>query len=255
MKKTLFTLTATLIVLATMAQNEVKKSSTQGTVYYQQVNKLNIQLEGDAAQFANALPKERKSRKLLHFNSNASLYKKDISTDNEDVIRNESGGMVIKMQEPNEKIFTDLKANQQIEQKEFMTRQFLIEREIGQDKWKFSGNNKTIMGYACQEATLEKKDEKIKVWFTPEIPVSTGPRNYIGLPGLVLAVDINDGETTLEATLIKTEKINETHLQKPKKGKKVSDEEYHKIVDEKLKEMGVEGGQKGGHRVMIKIRN
>ena len=32
-------------------------------------------------------------------------------------------------------------------------------------------------------------------WFTPEIPVSTGPAMYGGLPGLIL--EISDGNRTM----------------------------------------------------------
>ncbi len=254
MKKTLFAIALLLIANAIAAQNEIK-SITEGTVYYQEVVKLDIKLEGDAAQFANALPKEQKSKKLLHFNSTASLYKKDDASEAEEMIENESGGMVIKMQQPDQQVYTDIANKKQLEQREFMTRRFLIEREVGKEKWKFTGNNKTILGYACQEATLEKDDKKIKVWFTPEIPIAIGPTKFVGLPGLILAVDVNDGEITLEAKKIDTQKVDKSLLKKPSKGKKVTDEEFKKIVDEKMKEMGVEGGEGGGHRVMIKISN
>lgn len=253
MKNTLLAMAISLIAFAMSAQQEVKNIK-EGTVFYQQTTKLELKLEGDAAQFAHALPKERTTKKILHFTAAASLYKKDDVTEKEEVIENESGGMVIKMQEPNQQVFTDITNQKQLEQKEFMTRQFLIEREIAKEKWKFTGNNKTILGYNCQEATLEKDKQKIKVWFTPEIPISTGPTKFVGLPGLILAVDINDGKNVIEATKILAEKVDKSLLQKPKKGKKVTDEEFKKIVDEKMKEMGVEEGE-GGHRVMIKIRN
>ena len=35
----------------------------------------------------------------------------------------------------------------------------------------------------------------MSAWFTPEIPVSTGPSMYGGLPGLIL--EINDDRTTM----------------------------------------------------------
>lgn len=254
MKNLLMALILMLITSAAVAQNETK-SITEGMVFYKQVMKLEIKLEGDAAQFAHALPKERKTKKLLYFNTEASLFKNDDVSDKEEVIENESEGMVIKMQEPNQLVFTDIVNKKQLEQKEFMTRQFLIEREIGKEKWKFTGNSKTVLGYNCQEAALEKDDKKTKVWFTPEIPVSVGPTKFAGLPGLILAVDINDGEVTIEAVKIEAGKVDKSLLQKPKKGKKVSDVEFKKIVAEKMKEMGVEEGEGGGHRIMIKIRN
>ncbi len=254
MKKTLFAVALFLIAHTIAAQTEVK-NITEGTVYFREVIKLDIKLEGDAAQFANAFPKEQKSKKLLHFNTSASLYKKDDAGETNEMIENETGGMVIKMQQPDQEVYTDIVNNKQLERREFMTREFLIEREVGKKKWKFTGNCKTILGYACQEAVIEKDDKTIKVWFAPEIPIAVGPSKFIGLPGLILAVDVNDGEIIFEATKIDAKNIDKTLLKKPAKGKKVTDEEFKKIVDEKMKEMGIEGGEGGGHRVMIKISN
>ena len=49
-----------------MAQNANNGFLLSGSVIYEQTVQLNIQLEGDAAQFADAMPKERKSEKILH---------------------------------------------------------------------------------------------------------------------------------------------------------------------------------------------
>ena len=35
---------------------------------------------------------------------------------------------------------------------------------------------------------------KVDVWFTPEVPVSSGPAGYGGLPGLIVFVDVNEGK-------------------------------------------------------------
>ena len=112
MKRTVLTLFVITLTIAIIAQNEVKTSIKSGTVYYEQVVKLNIKLEGDAAEFAHALPKERRSKKLLYFNEETALYKNN-KTDNEN-IATETGGMMIKMMEPDNKMFTDLKSKKQI---------------------------------------------------------------------------------------------------------------------------------------------
>ena len=150
--------------------------------------KLDIKLEGDAAEFAHALPKERRSKKLLYFNSEASLFKNEEKSEDEMNIESE-GGMMIKMMEPDNKLYTDLKNRQQIEQREFMTRIFLIERKTGKTKWKLTGKQKKILDYACQEAITEKDSMIIKAWFTPAIPYSVGLGKYGDLPGLILELD------------------------------------------------------------------
>jgi GLPGLI family protein len=71
------------------------------------------------------------------------------------------------------------------------------------------------------------------------------------LPGMVLEVNINNGEQVITALSI-DKQVETALIVKPKDGKKVTDEEFNKIVEEKLKEMGVEGGRPG---VVIKIEN
>ena len=82
-----------------------------------------------------------------------------------------------------------------------------------------TGESKKIGKYTCYKATYEKeveeatfsfgnfnqaqntpKKKKMKkvnvvAWFTPEIPIATGPSRYGGLPGLIL--EVSDDQTTL----------------------------------------------------------
>lgn len=57
-------------------------------------------------------------------------------------------------------------------------------------KWQIYRETKKINDYTCYKATLlEKmntgKTNEITAWFCPEIPVSSGPEGYGGLPGLI----------------------------------------------------------------------
>jgi GLPGLI family protein len=248
MKKSFLFLLASVSALIVWAQD-----NTTGTVKYEQVVKLEIKLEGDAAQFADMLPKERKSNKVLYFNPKASLYENGEKAEDQNMsMSSGSGNVMIRMEEPENKIFTDLEKKSQLEQREFMTRVFLIEGEINQ-QWKLTGNQKMILDYPCQEAVMEKDSSKIVAWFTPVIPVSAGPSNLGGLPGLILSVEKNDGKETINATSVEFATVPNDKIEKPDKGKKVTREEFDKIVEEKMKEMGAEGGA-GGQHMMIRIQ-
>lgn len=252
MKRILSFFPVFLMGFMVQAQNSQPASGNTGTVVYEQVVKLEIKLEGESAQFANSLPKERKSQKVLCFNAESSLYENK-SMEEDQTIKSESGGTVmIRMVEPDNKVFTNLAENKQIEKREFMTREFLIETALNPSEWKLTGNQKMVMNYPCQEAVKETKDGKISAWFTPVIPVSAGPGVYNGLPGLILAVDVNDGKQTLNAISIDLNPVAENVIVKPEKGKKVSREEFDKIVEEKMKEMGGQSGP-GGARMIIRM--
>jgi GLPGLI family protein len=248
MKSTLFLLTALFLCKIAYPQE-----NTSGTVIYEEKVKLEIKLEGDAAQFANMMPKERTSEKVLIFTPDAALYEKNNEEKAENLdLGGQGANMVVKMVEPANKVYTDLNNKKQVEMKEFMTRFFLIESDM-QWSWKLTGNTKSFLNYTCQEATCEDNGKKVTAWFTTEIPVSTGPANYAGLPGLILAIEKNDGNQTVTVKSIDLTPVAKDKLVKPDKGKKVTPEEYKKIVDEKMKEMGVQNGQ-GGQHMMIQIR-
>lgn len=96
-----------------------------------------------------------------------------------------------------------------------------------------------------QAVKENEEGEKTIAWFCPFIPVSSGPSAFLGLPGLVLEVNIKDGDRTLIAQSVELTKIDKKLLVKPRKGKKVSQDAFDKIVEEKLKEMGAEGSRSG----------
>ncbi|MFA6128759.1 MAG: GLPGLI family protein [Bacteroidales bacterium] len=254
--KTLISISIGLMAFTMLgAQSDPAKAIRSGKVVYEDKAKVEIHLEGDAAALAASLPKERKSLKSLLFNESASLYTNQKAEEAAEEHMAEGGGamVMIRMQEPDNKMYTDFAAKKQIEQREFMTRMFLIEKELGVSDWKLTGNTKDILGYTCQEAIRQPNDStKIVAWFTPTIPIASGPGEYLNLPGLVLEVDLANGDHTLIAKSIEELPVDNKMLSKPKEGKKTTEAEFKKIVDEKMKEMGAQGTGSGTH-MMIRI--
>lgn len=228
---------------------EAVNENNQGKVVYEEVIKMEIKLEGAAAQFADQLPKERRSKKELLFTPEATLYQNSKEEESaEDIAMSSGGGMVqMKMVQPENVLFYDIEESKTIEKKEFMTRNFLIEGKVDQGGWKLTGEQKNILEYSCMQAVKENEEgEKTIAWFSPSIPVSSGPSNFIGLPGLVLQVEMDGGDRIITAESIEFNEIDKDLLIKPKKGKKVTMEEYDEIVAKKMEEMGAEQGEGRG---------
>lgn len=96
----------------------------------------------------------------------------------------------------------------------------------------------------------EPKDQVFTVWYTPEIPVSHGPANYWGLPGLVL--EANDGYTIYLCSKITLNPKEKKEIKRLTKGKKVTREEHQKIMEKQLENM--EHTKKDGvQRTVIRI--
>ena len=115
-----------------------------------------------------------------------------------------------------------------------------------------TGESKKIGQYTCFKATYEKKVKEkvfsfgswdnnksagrfktveVVAWFTPEIPVSSGPSWYQGLPGLIL--EVNDDKTTILCTKIVINPKEKAKIKRPRKGKVISNQDFVILQDEK----------------------
>ncbi|MDX8554536.1 GLPGLI family protein [Tenacibaculum sp. 1B UA] len=168
-------------------------------------------------------------------------------------------------------IYKDFKERKLLESTEFFGKKFLISENREQPTWELGEETKQIGDYTCFKATMVKKatdfdwgnlrrrgratkvkrdtstvkkvtknlevpkEVLVTAWYTPEIPVSSGPGNYWGLPGLIL--EINEGRTTILCSEIIMNSSEKAEIKEPIKGKKITREKYNKVVKEKMEEM------------------
>lgn len=235
---------------------------TEGTVTYTETIQLNIQFElpeGMSEEMMAQIPKSQSSTKILYFNESESVFKDAPKGDEEGGMAwsGSSGGAEVHMMmgQPESSFYLNFDEAKRIEQREFMGKIFLINGELPSYEWKITGEQKSFQDYTLMQAMFEDSTRKIVAWFCPQIPVSSGPDAFTQLPGLVLEVDINDGERTLVATEIALGEL-ENPIEKPKKGKEITQAEFQTVVAEKMKEMEAEYGGSGGNgEVRIMIRN
>jgi len=87
---------------------------------------------------------------------------------------------------------------------------------------------------------------EIEAWYTPMIPVSQGPDDYWGLPGLILEISVNN--TTLLCSKIVMNPEEKIDIEAPDKGKEVTKKEYQEIISVKMQEMRDNRGRNSGRR-------
>lgn len=243
------------ILLFCCLSTTVLFAQTSGKITYHITTKFDLpQIEGlDSAMMAQ-IPRENNENKVLLFGDNKSLYQavpvEPVATD----LAENKPNIVIKMGEDKDVVFSDYVKKVKIEQRDFMSRLFLIETPFDQPKWKMTGKQKTILNYVCQEIQLIDSTQNITCWFAPQLAQPIGPGPFVGFPGAILGVDMDNGKRVVIATAIDLKPIEIKLLQEPKEGKKISSEKFQEMVEQKQKEMQEQYGDDGGAVIRV-IKN
>ncbi|MCB0686040.1 MAG: GLPGLI family protein [Saprospiraceae bacterium] len=234
------------LFLLTLVLNMVAQNS--GEIIYEETMDLHRRMTGDREQFKEFVPQFRTNKMILLFNDHEALYK--ASEEQNDEVDAGNGERRMRMRFMGAAggiLWQDYMENQRIEERDFMDKKFLITGEPQSFAWKLTGESMEVGKYVCQKATFEDSTRQIVAWFTPMIPVPLGPGEFGQLPGLILHIDINDGERTITAQEINLKEIDQSLIIKPTKGKEVTQEEFRTIVRDKMKEMREQNGGRGFH--------
>jgi len=97
-----------------------------------------------------------------------------------------------------------------------------------------------------EEVVVDAKIETIVAWYTPQIPISNGPEQSYGLPGLIL--ELNTKNTTMLCSKIVLNPEKKDKIIRPTKGDVVTKKEYTDMVQFKMQEMRDNRGRSRGGR-------
>ncbi|MBC7885728.1 MAG: GLPGLI family protein [Saprospiraceae bacterium] len=223
-----------------------------GKIIYKETIKLNIDIGEERPEISKMFPSSQSVDKVLIFNSNESLFKNNEKPKDLDIQHEEDGGTFqIVMKIPESIIYINKEDGVFLQAQDLMGKDFLISDKPKKYKWKVTGEQKTILEYPCQRAVLNDTSQHVVAWFSSQIPVGTGPGGMTGLPGLILALEYDEGERMSTATSIEAFPDG-FKFTKPDKGKKVSRAEYDKIREQKMKEMGAVNGKGNGVKMIIR---
>lgn len=274
MKNILFALLVALISLPATAQEfqgmAVYESKTSTSEMMGQLSNMSQMTPDMQKMIEERMKKMFEKTFILNFNKTASIYKEE---EKMDAPGSESQGrrMMSSMMGGGGTYYKELKDKKYTVDREFMGKEFLIQDSLPKYDWKMEGESRQIGGYTCYKATaikpvdksdfrnlsFKKGDDKAKAeakastnfmdmmempseitvtaWYAPEIPVSQGPENYYGLPGLIL--EVNDGKTVILCSKVVLNSKEKVTIKPSTKGKVVTEKEYNKIVADKMEEM------------------
>lgn len=264
MRKIFLAATGVLFVSFIHAQQK------EGKVIYDRTMQLQIQMHDDA--MSQMIPKSRTDKFELTFGNNQSLWKHmDEEIDNTEF--SGGNGLQINMVAPGQSdiVFHDFTKGRRVDQREMFDKKFVIEDSIRKLSWKLTGETQTILSHACQKAIAQRTSKRMQMtmengkmerkeindttaivaWFTSDIPVPAGPEVQGQLPGLILALDMNDGRMVYKAIEI-SPKADIASVKEPTKGKKVTPEEFTNERNKMLDEMQKNHYGNGNNRVIIR---
>lgn len=227
-------------------------SQMEGKITYNEKIKFTIDFEGIDESMKDMFPESQTFTKELIFTSKESIYKTSENGSPDDLeMESDDGSIKIKMvsDDTEDILYKNIKDKKIVHQKGFMGKSFVVSEDLNKNKWKLTNEKIKYLDYECQKAVIEDEDKFVVAWFTSQLPVQIGPASYHGLPGAILMLNINDGESEIMATSVDLTKLDDKAIFIPSKGKKVSPEEFEKIKIEKEKEMKE---MSGGRSVRIR---
>jgi GLPGLI family protein len=274
--KLLFTFLLALVTVTTVAQKNFQGKATYMSKTTMDMSRFGKMSEQEKKQRMARFKSFLEKTYTLTFNKTASSFKEDVTLDAPG-----ASGPSWGKSNGQGSIYKNTKDKKMIEDVEQFSKRFLVTEEMEPSQWEMGTETKKIGQYTCYKATLVKEDKNIDwgsifsrrgnekkdsintkenkpakkmltvtAWYTPQIPVSTGPDTYYGLPGLIL--ELNAGSTIMLCTEVAINTQETLEIEAPNKGKEVSRDEYNKIVKVKTEELKERfqgrGGRGGGRR-------
>ena len=229
-------------------------AQSTGKITYEEKIDMYRRIPEDRQDMKEMFPQYRSSMWELIFKGDESVFQHQV--EEEMVVTNNQGGNQMTMRfggRENRVVYKNIATSNMIDSRDFMQKQFLIKGVPTERKWKIGKKSKTILGYNCMEASFQQDSAThYTVWFAPQLQNSNGPSDFQGLPGMILEIDQNDGERVTTATEIKFDDVDTSIIVAPTKGKEITAEEFEKIREEKMKEMGMQGGPGGPMQIIIR---
>lgn len=276
--KTFITAFALLLVCTLQAQNFT------GKAIYKTSQKSNFKMNNEKGvddkmqeELRKRIQKMYQKTYILEFDKTTSTYKEDIKLDapkpqvggNNVVVMSFGGSGTASV------YYKNIQEKRFANQTEIMGKVFLVKDALPKYNWQMTTETKNIGQYTCYKATYTEEVESKKIsivngetkeeikketkvttaWYTLQVPISNGPDNYQGLPGLIL--EINDGKKMMVCTEIILNPSEKITIQEPAKGKVVNQNKFDEIQEQKSKEMMEKfksrNGFEMGNGVRVKI--
>lgn len=280
--KSIFLKFSSLVFIALLSFSpNLNAQEFQGQAIY--FSKAKMELGSFGARMSEAQKKQIQARLknrlqktyILNFNKEKSVFNEDEKIDAISGATDSWGDNFSRGEQ-----YKDVKQKILVQSQEFYGKKFLVKDKLAAIEWKMGTESKSIGQYMCFKATasiptdelewynfswgdsresntkaktdstavkmedLEIKTTEVEAWYTLQIPVSHGPGEYWGLPGLILEVSAGNTVMLCSKIVINPEEVIE--IEAPDKGKEITKNDYQATIQEKMLEMRNNRGRRRG---------
>ncbi|MDP3357940.1 MAG: GLPGLI family protein [Lutibacter sp.] len=259
-----------MVLVFLLVQTALSAQDFQGSAVYQTKTKVEMDLAASGIpadrikRIEEMMKNQMEKTYILTFDKTASVYKEEVKLDQGAAAGSPGMRFAIMGGGASGKYYKNTQTKTSVKENEFSGKNFLIKDALKTYEWKMEQETKMIGNNLCFKATTiiempanansfsfgrqensnkdPKKEEEEKIelvpvtaWYSMDIPVSHGPGDYWGLPGLIL--EINAGNTQIMCTKIVMNPKEKSDISEPNKGKVMTQKEYDVMLKEKMKEM------------------
>lgn len=260
------------------ASEQAKQFQGKATYFSKRISNKKVEVDKASGEnemdpetekaFQEAMKKASEKQYELTFNKTECLYEEIEQL--EKPVSPVNGGISFSVSFSSEgRKYLNVKDKKSLVEDDVFGKEFLIIEPLEKPDWKLVNETKKIGDYNCFKAELlipvsdkqkkayeeflakeektpalfkmkEPKDTVIIAWYTPEIPVSFGPKNFWGLPGLIL--EINESESIILCSKVILSNKEKTTIKVPNKGEKVTQKKFDEIEKKKTESMKNDDG-------------
>jgi len=219
-----------------------------------------IKAQPEMADLMKRMYKRYENRSfVMNFNKNESLFEEDSNPASISRISHSRGHRSYRDRAlRNRKLYKNIPEKIYLDKRQVMDKDYLITDSLPKYDWKITNESKQIGNYMVIKATAKDPyDSKntIEAWFTPELPISNGPKKYWGLPGFIM--EVKDGQQVYLCKEIIINPKDKKKIERPSKGKVVDEKTYRKEVkklNERMRKMYENRRGEGNRSGHIEIR-
>ncbi len=123
--------------------------------------------------------------------------------------------------------------------KSFLGNEYIVKSTHSPFNWKLLNEQKIIQGHQCNKAITHRKrkdrngnikDLEITAWYTSDFPYPFGPKDYFGLPGVILELHEGSNRFSFFASKITIDPLENVDLIYPNNAETITEEDFDKIV-------------------------